>query len=483
MSFTLAELKEGTSGQVLFAQRESFPGASIDSRGLEPGEVFFALRGEKRDGHDFAEAALAQGAGGVVIAAERAEPAFLHRLRRFGRCAVVAVDDPQAALARAGAFRRSRLPALQVAAVTGTNGKTTTKQILAALLAGQGPVLATKGNLNNHLGVPLTLLCLENEHRFAVVEMGASGPGEIDFLAGLVRPKVCVLTNVAPSHLDGYGSLEVLRRSEAEVLRHIPLSGTFVVNADDPGCAAIGREFGGNVLKFSLQCAPGVDACAAETAPSGVDGMSFILHAAGESRHVRLPLVGEHNVSNALAAACCALALGLDLASIAAALEKVRPAEMRSEVHVGADGTVVFFDCYNANPSSMSRALEALVRMEGPGRKVAVLGQMNELGAQARQFHRALGEEAARSGIDWLLYTGQWAADVVEAARAAGLSRAESFPSHGEILSALARDRQAGERILVKGSRGARMERVARALMGRAKSENSGTGLAAREAR
>jgi len=467
MSFTLAELREGTSGRALFAQRESFPGASIDSRGLEPGEVFFALRGEKRDGHDYAEAALAQGAGGVVIAAERAEPALLHRLRRFGRCAIVAVDEPQAALARAGAFRRSQLPALQVAAVTGTNGKTTTKQILSALLATQGSVLATKGNLNNHLGVPLTLLSLENAHRFAVIEMGASGPNEIDFLAGLVRPKVCVLTNVAPSHLDGYGSLEVLRRSEAEVLRHIPLSGTFVVNADDPSCVAIGREFQGNILKFSLKSSPGVDVCASEITPSGVDGMSFVLRAAGESRHVRLPLVGEHNVSNALAASGCALALGLDLASIVPALEKVRPAEMRSEVHVAADGTVVFLDCYNANPLSMSRALEALVRMEGPGRKVAVLGQMNELGAQAREFHRALGGEAARLGIDWLLYTGEWAAEVVEAARAAGLPRAESFPSHGEILSALARDREAGERILVKGSRGARMERVARQLLGR----------------
>ncbi|MEW6778182.1 MAG: UDP-N-acetylmuramoyl-tripeptide--D-alanyl-D-alanine ligase, partial [Bdellovibrionota bacterium] len=393
------------------------------------------------------------------------EPSFLHRLRRLRNIALVAVDDPQAALGRAGAYRRSLLPDLQVVGLTGSNGKTTTKEILAAILESAGSTLATRGNLNNHLGVPITLLSLEPTHRYAVIEMGASGPGEIDKLAAMARPHVGIITIIAPAHLEGFGSLEGVRRAKGEIVRHIAVSGTFVVNADDPSCVEIAKGFSGNLLRFSTHDSKNADVWAKDIQAAGPDGMSFVLYAGKDSRLVRLPMLGEHNVSNALAAACAALALRLSLDQIVSALERVRPAEMRSELHVGSDGTVLLLDCYNANPLSMSRALETLSKMQGVGRKIAILGQMNELGGAAESFHTALGEEAARQGIDWLLYTGAYSEEVVEAAKQAGLKRAESFPSHAEILSALARDLKPGDRILVKGSRGAQMEKVALPLL------------------
>lgn len=470
MSFSLNELREAASGRVLMAERESFPAGAIDSRNLEPGELFFALRGESADGHAYVEAAIAQGAGGAVIADERAEPAFIHKLRRYRNIALVAVDEPEAALARLAAAHRSAMGELRVAAITGSNGKTTTKEILAALLSAHAPTLATRGNLNNQLGVPLTLLRLEPRHQFAVVEIGASGPGEVDALARMVRPKVGILTNIAPAHLEGFGSLEGVRRSKGELLRHVAVSGTIIVNEDDPGAVSLAGEFAGKKVKVSVQ-GNDADVVAEEVVAAGPDGMSFTLRAYGKSQLVRLPLVGTHNVSNAVMASAAALELGIPFEKVAASLERVRPAQMRSEVRVGADGTMLLVDCYNANPTSMSRALETLAQLPCKGWRIAILGQMNELGSQSREFHRALGEEAARQGIDWLLYTGMFADEVIEAATKAGLQRAESFPSHEEIMSAIGRGMKAGDSVLIKGSRGARMERIADPLLARLERE------------
>lgn len=466
MSFTLAEVREACAGRVLMAERERFPAGTIDSRSLEPGELFFALHGERVDGHEYVEAAIAQGAGGAVISQERAQPALIHQLRRYRNIALVSVDDPQAAMGRLAAAHRAQLSELRVAAITGSNGKTTTKEILAALLRAEGPTLSTRGNLNNHLGVPLTLLRLDGSHRFAVVEIGASGSGEVDALARMVRPRVGILTNIAPAHLEGFGSLEGVRRSKGELLRHVAVSGTIIVNEDDPGALSLAGEFSGKKLRVSVQ-GHDADIVAEEVGAAGPDGMSFTLRAFGRSQLVRLPLVGIHNVSNAVMAAAAALEMGVSFETVAAGLERVRAADMRSEVRVGADGTTLLVDCYNANPTSMSRALETLAQLPCRGRRIAILGQMNELGAQSREFHRALGEEAARQGIDWLLYTGMFADEVVEAATSAGLKRAESFPSHEEIMSAINRGIKAGDSVLIKGSRGARMERVADPLLAR----------------
>lgn len=465
MSFSLDELKSGTGGRILMAERREFPAAGIDSRTLEPGEVFFALPGSRVDGHDYVEAAVAQGAGGAVIAEERAVPELLHRVRRYRNIGLLAVDDVQAALTRAGAHHRSQLGELNVVGITGSNGKTTTKQILGAILAAAGETVVTRGNLNNHLGVPLTLLRLDRRHRYAVVEMGASGPGEIGALARLVRPRVGVITNIAPAHLEGFGSLEGIKKTKGELYRHIAVSGTAVGNLDDANVMEELSKVSGRKLTFSVSGDERADVRATGIAPAGVSGTRFTVHMGGQSAEATLSLPGEHNVANALAATAAASALGILLPDIVAALGSVKPAGMRSEIRVAADGTLFLLDCYNANPTSVVRALQVLAAMEGTGRRIAVLGQMNELGTEAGMFHHSMGVEAAQAGVDWLLYTGKWADQVIEGARAGGLKSAESFPSHEEVLSALGRGMKPGDRVLIKGSRGAQMERIAEPLL------------------
>ncbi|HEX4871964.1 MAG TPA: UDP-N-acetylmuramoyl-tripeptide--D-alanyl-D-alanine ligase [Nevskiaceae bacterium] len=416
-----------------------------DTRGLLAGDLFVALRGERHDAHDFVAAAAA--AGAVAALVERQLPLPLPQ---------IVVADSLAGLQRlaAGWRARHRLP---VIGVTGSNGKTTTKQMLAALLAARGPVLATRGNLNTHIGVPLTLLGLRESQATAVIEMGANHPGEIALLAALARPDIALVTQAGDAHLEGFGSREGVARAKGELFQALDGRGVAVINADDV-YAPLWRRFAGAaaVLQFGLGAA--ADVSARQLREEG-ESQRFELVTPAGTAEVWLPLPGRHNVLNALGAAACGLALGLDPATLAEGFARLEPAQGRSAIRQTAAGDRLIDDSYNANPTSLRAGLELLARQ--PGRRIAVLGAMAELGAQARELHVAAGSAARALGIEALHALGRHAADYVE-----GFGpRGQAHEQLESLLAALAAE--PGPRsLLIKGSRSARMERVVAALDG-----------------
>jgi UDP-N-acetylmuramoyl-tripeptide--D-alanyl-D-alanine ligase len=397
-------------------------GAGIDSRRIAPGEVFYALRGEQRDGHDFVEAALAAGASRAVIAAAEAGryPAAL-----AGR--LEAVADPLEALQeRARAHRRAWGKAL--IAVTGSAGKTTTKDMIAAVLATRYRVLKSEGNFNNHIGLPLTLLRLSEEHEIAVVEMGMNHAGEIARLAAIAEPTVGVFTNVGAAHLGNFRSMEEIAEAKRELARAIPAGGTLILNADDRRVAAFGEGFGGRVIRYS---------------------------GAGYAGELQFP--GAHNRANAAAALATGALFGVGAAKAQAAMAAMAPAAGRGQWQRWGE-IAVLDDTYNANPEAMARMLAVLA--EAPARRrIAVLGEMRELGASSAGLHGELGRVAARSGIDALWGVGGDARFIVEGARAAGFAGEARFVADAEAAAeALGRELRVGDAVLFKASRGVRLE-------------------------
>ena len=423
-----------------------FIGAGLDSRRLEPDQLFVALAGEHADGRSFAPAALA--AGHWVLTASRAGADPLLGAKAAARTGVLLSADPVAALAVLGRCWRARQPAVTVG-VTGTNGKTTTKDLLAALLAGAGPVHATGGNLNNHLGVPLTLLGLRPSHRFGVIEMGASAVGEIARLAPLAAPVVGIITNASPAHLAEFGSLEGIIEGKGELVEALPPGGTAVLNADSPGFARWRARSKGSVVSFGRggdhpwSWRPAADG----TGILALDGADW-----------PVPLPGAHNGANLAAAILAARALGVDDADLRRGLAGFRGSPHRG-VRLEIAGRQVLDDAYNANPRSLVAAAQALLALPGGGRTVAVLGAMAELGPDSAAIHRDCGRELAGLGLDALLAVGAGAADLAAGFDAAG-GEAHHCGSHAEAADWLVRRTAAGDRILVKGSRSAAMERV-----------------------
>ncbi|MHB8079276.1 MAG: UDP-N-acetylmuramoyl-tripeptide--D-alanyl-D-alanine ligase, partial [Candidatus Krumholzibacteriia bacterium] len=422
---------------------------SLDSRRVGPGELFVALPGERVDGRRFAGAALAAGAAGVLADAG-GEPPAAAAPPRDGAVLLLATDA-RAALAVLAARWRASLP-VAVAAVTGTNGKTTTKDLLAALLAAAGPTHATAGNLNNTLGLPLTLLGLTAAHRFAVIELGASAEGDIARLAPLVAPRVGVITNASPAHLAEFGSLEGIVRGKGELLDALPPDGTAVLNADSPGFAAWvararcrlathGETGGDSRWRWRPAAAPG-------------HGLLEL-----EGRTWEVPLPGRHNGANLVAALLAARALGVDERTAAAGLARFTPSPHRGHLaRIG--GVLVLDDCYNANPASMLSAAAALVSLAGHGRALAVLGVMAELGETSAQLHRQTGERLAATGLDELLAIGPGAEGLAEGFAAAAPGRARWVATKPEAARWLAAQAGPGDRVLVKGSRSAGMEDI-----------------------
>lgn len=422
----------------------------IDSRAVAPGDLFVALRGEQHDGHSYVAQARSAGAVGALVS--EWVDVELPQLR---------VPDTLAALQRTAALWRSRF-ALPVVAVTGSNGKTTTKQMLAAVFAARGPVLATRGNLNNHIGVPLTLLSLRGEHRTAVVEMGANHLGEIALLADLARPDVGVVTQAGDAHLEGFGSREGVARGKGELFAAID-GGVAVINADDT-YAPLWRQLAAraSVLTFGMSASADVSAQQLQFEPlDNAVGSRFVLRTPAGNASVRLPMPGRHNVMNALAAAACGVALGLEPDVIAAGLARVEGAQGRLSWQTTGEGARVLDDSYNANPTSLRAGLELLAGL--PGRRLLVLGGMAELGADAPRLHFEAGTSARTLGIDGLYGLGPLAA---EAARGFGAG-AQVFEDVAALVEALRPQLDSKTVVLVKGSRSARMERVVEALTGR----------------
>lgn len=433
-------------------ERGEITGVSIDSRTVQPGELFIAIRGDRFDGHDFAHAALERGAWGAVVA--RATPAAA---ALSGRTNVVVVPDTLQALQELALLHRRRFT-LPVVGVTGSNGKTTTKEMLASILGQQGQVLRNEGNLNNHIGVPLTLCKLNAGHRFAVIEMGMSGLGEIATLARLALPGVGVITNIGPAHLAFLGSTETVARAKGELLQGLDAGGTAVLNADDRHYDALRRLAPGRVISFGMDREAEVSA--AEITLEG-DRTSLLLRSGGRSVRLLLRTVGRHNVANALAAAAAATALGVPLETVRAGLEAFRPVAMRSELRE-LKGRTIVADYYNANPASMRAALEALAAMGSGRRTVAVLGDMLELGEAGPELHREIGETAARFGTGIVIAVGTLGRHIAEGARSAGMTSGRVFEAGdtSQAATALRDHSRPGDVVLVKGSRGMKMEKI-----------------------
>ena len=461
--FALEEVLRATGGELLdVGARTHFAGVTTDTRTLTAGELFVAIRGDAHDGHDFVPEAVRRGAGAVVVEREA-----LERLEaRPPGCGTIVVRDSLAALGDLAAFHRRRYRP-RIVAITGSNGKTTTKEMLAAILEqayGPGQVLRTTGTQNNLVGLPLTLLRL-GEEQAVILELGMNAPGEIWRLAEIASPHVGVVTCVAPAHLERLGSVRGVAEAKGELYRRLRPSATAVVNADDPLASATAEAFPGRKLRFGVTDDQQTAVRAADVTDHGLDGVSFRLVVERHERPVRLAVPGRHNVTNALAAAAVAHALGVDLETVPAGLEAFQPARMRMEVVQLPTGVTVLNDAYNANPASMAAALRTLAASRGR-RRIAALGEMRELGAGAAAGHRQVGTEAARAQLDALFVLGPLAHEIRAGAEAAGMS-ADAIvvaTSHDELATRLAAYCRPGDLLLIKGSRGAAMEQVLRHL-------------------
>ena len=422
-----------------------------DSRTVRRGDLFVALTGERFDGHRFVAEALRNGAVGALVR---------HGFKLPGTALLLTVDEPLRALQDLARAHRRRFD-IPVIAVSGSNGKTTTKDMIAAILSERFVTLKTEGNLNNHIGVPQTLLRLTARHEAAVIEMGISGPGELARLCEITEPTHGVLTNIGPTHLEGLGDVRAVARAKGEMLDALPAEGMAVLNADDAFYDELSARAHGPVRSFGFSRKADVRALRVET--QGPSSTTVRLAVRGRARpfSVSLAIGGAHNVANALAAVAAALAVSVGEGAIRAGLARYRPATMRSEVS-RRRGVTILNDCYNANPASMRAALRWVSESKGTGRAIAVLGDMLELGGATQQAHRDMGAEAARLDMDYLLTVGDLAAEIAQGALNAGMptNQVMMAKDHDAVSERLRGLLRKGDVVLLKGSRGARMECV-----------------------
>lgn len=448
----LAEVAEAVGARRPPGADPALGGVATDSRDVQPGDLFVALPGEQHDGHAYVAAAVAAGAGALLLARAPSQdpgvPALL-------------VPDTTAALGALARWWRQRL-GLPLVAVTGSNGKTTTKEMLAAILAAHagGPerVLVTPGNFNNHVGVPLTLLRGTPEQRLGVVELGMNAPGEIDALTAICEPQVGLITNAAEAHLARFGGqVEGVARAKAELWARMAPEAVAVVNLDDPRLPALAASRPGPRKTFGQAAAADVRVASVEAAGPG--GLRVALALGGERLEIALPLLGRHNAWNAAAATAAALALGVPAEAIREGLARTRLPEHRSAL-LTLGGVTVLDDCYNANPASVRAAVDTLLGLPGAGRAGAILGDLRELGETGEALHRALGRELAAAGVQVVVALGPLCAALCEGAREAGVPEViHVADASAAAAEALARFRP-GDRVLVKGSRAMGLEAV-----------------------
>jgi len=443
---SLSEFASDCGGE-LRGEDRPFSAVSTDTRRIAAGQLFIALRGPSFDGNEFLEVAARAGAAGAL--AERAGPVGFP---------VVQVQDSLAALQRAARQWRNRM-AMPLIGVAGSNGKTSTKEMLASILTQRGPTLATRGNLNNHIGVPLTLLELEPRHRYAVIEMGANHPGDVAELAGIALPTIGLVTNAGAEHLEGFGSLEGAARAEGELFAALGRDGIAVLNADDE-FAPLWREMTiARIVTFGLGAKADFTARDILT-EVGEQGFTtrFTLHSPAGIASITLHLAGKHNVVNALGAAAAAVTAGASRDDVAAGLAAMRPVAGRLQWRAARGGGWLIDDSYNANPSSMHAAIDVLESVGG--RRCLVMGDMGELGAHADEAHREAGRYARLHGVDRLFAMGSLTPLAVRS-----FGEGASWHSNmDELIAAVGAELAADSRVLVKGSRLNRLERLVEAL-------------------
>lgn len=445
----IGEIKEAVRGRLVSGPPERYvQGVSTDTRTLEKDNLFVALRGDNFDGHTFVDRAVQAGAAGVVVE-ERGLPEKLPE-----GVGVVLVKDTLAALGDLARYYRG-LFGVTVVGVTGSNGKTTTKSMIAHLLAAAGTVLASPKSFNNFVGVPLTLFGLEEGTDFAVVEMGANHPGEIARLAAVCDPNIGVITNIGPVHLEGFKKIEGVASAKGELLDALGTDDLAVLNLDDEWSMKIRVRTSARVVTFGLGEKADVRASAVQ---ADLEGIRF----EGPERTVfHVPVLGRHNVHNALAAVAVARRLGMDMKEIADGLATFRTPEMRLEV-VDVDGITVLNDCYNANPVSVRSALDVFATIRPQGRTHVVLGDMRELGSDSQRLHEELGRELGGRGMDHLWLVGPEMRHAAKVARASVglLTKVHYAKTLEELDDQLTDSIESGDAVLVKGSRAMGMERV-----------------------
>jgi UDP-N-acetylmuramoyl-tripeptide--D-alanyl-D-alanine ligase len=447
MNLTLARIAEFVSATGDFVSADVAQGYSIDSRSIGRGQLFFAVKGERLDGHDFVRSALEKGAVAAVVGK--------NQLGRYPeKKGLLAVEDTLVALQTLATAVR-KLWGKPLIAVTGSAGKTTTKEAIAHVLSTRYRVLKSEGNFNNHFGLPLMLLKLEPEHDVAVIEMGMSHAGEIRALAKIAQPEMGVVTNVAAVHLEFFDSLAGIARAKYELIESLPPNGTAVLNADDEYVSQFGRDFKGKVVMYGTRA--GAEVRAENIRSMGTEGCEFDVVIGSVREHARMPLVGEHNVLNALAALAVGLERGLKPSGAVTALATLAAADKRGQVLQLGNITVIN-DCYNSNPKALESMVNALSAMAGR-RRIVVAGEMLELGPAGEQLHRQAGAYIAEKKVDALLGVRGLAQAMVESAKRAG-TRAEFVAAPEEAGDWLAREARDGDVVLLKASRGVKLEKA-----------------------
>lgn len=455
MRETIKDIAEALGYSYRQTSTQPVTGIAIDSRAVQSGDLFVALVGEKTDGHRYLQQALQQGATAVVIS--RPEQVDLTVYENY-----ILVSDGLLFVQQLAHWLRKKTQA-PVVAVTGSTGKTSTKDFLAALLSALGPVVVTQGNHNNELGLPLTLCQLNADTKAVVVEMGMRGLGQIDFLCRIAQPDYGIITNIGKTHCELLGSQEKIAQAKCELLSYIPESGVVVVNRRDEGFLQPWLSgCKGRICWCDSQNTRGdywaSDVCQQE------DGISYQLHCGARQQQITLPVQGLHNVSNSLAAIAIAHQLGVKWEEIGVRLQQAKLTGMRLDIQVTHTGVTVINDAYNANPDSMKSAIAVLMQRKG-NRKIAVLGDMYELGKYETESHREVGRAAALQQVDYVIAVGRLGRLIGEAAQEAGC-RVDWAEQNEQALIYLQQYLQSGDVVLVKGSRGMQMEQIVQNLMG-----------------
>ena len=454
--FSLKDVLKATAGTLVSgAQEVPFYGISTDSRLISKGNLFIALKGENFDGHDFVMRALTQGATGILVHDEEK----INQIPKDKTFTIIKVTDTLTALGDLAHEWRKRF-SIPVIGLTGSSGKTTTKEMIAAIVSRKKNILKTEGNLNNLIGVPQTIFRLTSKHELMVLEMGTNTRGEIKRLTQIAEPNIGLITNIGPAHLAGFGSIDVVREEKNDLFLNLPPSGVAVINLDDEAISVASEKWNGRKITFSMS--PNADVTVRDIEKNGIKGMRFNLVIGGSAQMVEMKIAGLHHVYNAMAAAAAAVAAGIDHKTISKGLTAFRPFSGRMEMIKLHNGSFLLDDSYNANPASVREALMTLKDLKNGHNGYVFLGDMLELGADAVEMHRKIGMLIATIGINTLFLQGDFSEVTAAGAMEGGLSPQNIFFLSGDEkgITYLKKHLKKGDWILVKGSRRMKMEKI-----------------------
>ena len=429
-----------------------FRGVSINSRTIKEGELFVCIKGENFDGHDFFEDAIIKGAAGVILSETKNLSKRMAKRSPF----IIQSSNTLRALQDLASYQRSLSP-FRVVAVTGTNGKSTTKEMIASIIETKYKTLKTQGNLNNHIGLPLTLLAREPEHEVGILEMGMSAAGEIKRLAEIAKPDIGIITNISAGHLDQLKTVKEVQAAKGELFDSLHDKATAIINADDPMVLELSKSL--QVKKITFGIKQQADVQASDIQNQGSKGFAFTAKVFNQTVPIKLSQIGYCNIYNALAALATGHSLGISGKNMNRGLENYHQIPQRNE-QINFQGITIINDAYNANPQSMKEALKTLSEFNTHGKRFLIIGDMLELGSLAESAHHDLGREIALSNVDFLVAVGPLASLTAKSAKERGRLQIGKFNTHSEAVKYLLRKVQKGDCLLIKGSRGAKMENV-----------------------